>query len=160
VAQLKVELITPFITSTQDTFATMMGIKARRKEVYIKRGFEMYGEYSGVIGLSGATTGSCGLSLPTSFARYAVNRMLMTDDPDSLTDVDLRDGVGEMVNMVAGGAKTLLSSTRYRFNITLPTIISGGRHEVFHRPGTYCVVVLLGADEGETFALEVAVQPE
>jgi chemotaxis protein CheX len=100
VAQLKVELITPFITSTQDTFATMMGIKARRKEVYIKRGFEMYGEYSGVIGLSGATTGSCGLSLPTSFARYAVNRMLMTDDPDSLTDVDLRDGVGEMVNLV------------------------------------------------------------
>lgn len=158
--QLKVELITPFITAAQTTFATMMGIKARRKQVSIKRGFEMYGDYSGVIGLSGSTTGSCALSLPAGFARNAVNRMLMADDEASLTDIDLRDGVGEMINMISGGAKTALATTRYKFNITLPTIISGGRHEVFHRPGTYCVVVLLEAESGDTFALEIAVQPE
>lgn len=158
--QLKVELIAPFITATQDTFATMMGMKVRRKQVYIKSGFEMFGDYSGVIGLSGVTTGSCAISLPAPLARHAVAQMLMSDAPASLADVDIRDGVGETINMIAGGAKTLLSSTRYRFNITLPTIISGGRHEVFHRPGTYCVVILLGTDDDSLFSLEVAVKPE
>lgn len=159
-AQLKVELIAPFITATQDTFLTMMNLRVRRKQVYLKKGFGMFGDYSGVIGLSGATTGSCAVSLPEPFARRAVARMLMTEDPAALSETDLRDGVGELINMIAGGAKTMLAETKYKFSITLPTIISGGRHEVFHRPGTYCVVVLLADENDATFSLDVAVKPE
>ncbi len=156
-SSLKIELIAPFIESTKETFSTMISMNIRRKEVFIKEGFDMYGDFSGIIGLSGTTTGTCALSLPSEVALEAVRTMLMIPEDEVLSDEDTRDGVGELINMIAGGAKTKLSSTQYKFSITLPTIISGGKHEVYHRTGTYCVVVVFENAQGNTFALDVCV---
>lgn len=154
---LKIELIAPFIDATKETLATMVSMQVRRKEVFIKQGYEMYGDVSGVIGLSGATTGTCALSMPVALAGRAIRSMLMTPDDEMLAESEIRDGVGELINMIAGGAKTKLSSTMYKFNMTLPTIISGGKHEVFHRGGTYCVVIVFENAERESFALDVCI---
>lgn len=156
-SSLKIELIAPFIDATKETFSTMVSMELRRKEVFIKQGFDMYGEISGIIGLSGTTTGTCGLSLPNDLAQDVVRTMLMIPGDEVLSEAETRDGVGELVNMIAGGAKTKLSQTQYKFNITLPTIISGGKHEVFHRSSTYCVVIVFENMEGKTFALDVCV---
>lgn len=156
-SSLKIELITPFIDATKETFQTMVSMQVRRKEVFIKQGYEMYGDVSGVIGLSGTTTGTCALSMPASLAEQAIRTMLMTPDDELLAESEIRDGVGELINMIAGGAKTKLSTTMYKFNITLPTIISGGRHEVFHRTSTYCVVVVFENARQETFALDICI---
>jgi len=156
-SSLKIELIAPFIESMKDTFSTMVSMELRRREVFIKQGFEMYGDVSAIIGLSGTTTGTCGLSLPAELAQQSVRAMLMTPDDEILSEAEIRDGVGELVNMIAGGAKSKLSQTHYKFNITLPTIISGGRHEVFHRNGTYCVVVVFENIHRQTLALDVCV---
>lgn len=156
-SSLKIELIAPFIDATKETLATMVSMQVRRKEVFIKQGYEMYGDVSGVIGLSGATTGTCALSMPASMAERAIRSMLMTPDNEVLAESEIRDGVGELINMIAGGAKTKLSNTMYKFNMTLPTIISGGKHEVFHRGGTYCVVIVFENVERESFALDVCI---
>lgn len=154
---LKIELIAPFIDATKETLATMVSMRVRRKEVFIKQGYDMYGDVSGIIGLSGATTGTCALSMPAALAERAIRAMLMTPDDEVLAEAEIRDGVGELINMIAGGAKTKLSSTMYKFNMTLPTIISGGKHEVFHRGGTYCVVIVFENAERESFALDVCI---
>lgn len=154
---LKIELITPFIEATKETFNTMLSLHVRRKEVFIKQDYQMFGDFSGVIGLSGTTTGTCALSLPADLAHRAVRAMLMIPQTEELPETDVRDGVGELINMIAGGAKARLSRTSYKFNITLPTIISGGLHEVFHRGGTYCVVIVFETAEREPFALDVCV---
>ncbi len=153
----KVELITPFIEAAKETFQTMVSMELRRKEVFLKQGFDMYGDISGVVGLSGVTTGTCALSLSNELAEDVVRALLMTPEGESLPEEDLRDGVGELVNMVAGGAKTRLSASQYTFNITLPTIISGGEHEVFHRSNTHCVVIVLENRKGQSLALDVCV---
>ncbi|MCF6283871.1 MAG: chemotaxis protein CheX [Candidatus Hydrogenedentes bacterium] len=154
---LKIELISPFIEATKETFSTMVSMDLRRKEVFIKQGFDMYGDTSGIIGLSGTTTGTCALSLPADLAQDSVRAMLMTPDDEILSESETRDGVGELINMIAGGAKTKLSSTQYKFNITLPTIISGGKHEVFHRSSAHCVVVVFENINNKTFALDICV---
>lgn len=156
-SSVRIELIMPFVESTKETFATMLGAEVRRRQVYIKQGYEMYGDVSGVIGLSGPTTGTCALSLPATLAHQLIHAMLMAPEDERLADSDVNDGVGELINMIAGGAKTKLTQTQYRFNITLPTIISGGKHEVFHRGGAYCVVILFQTKEGDGFTLEVCV---
>lgn len=153
----KVELITPFIEAAKDTFQTMASMELRRKEVFLKQGFTMYGDISGVVGLSGVTTGTCALSLPNDLAEEVIRNLLMTPESTPLPEEGLRDGVGELVNMVAGGAKTRLSASQYTFDITLPTIISGGEHEVFHRSSTHCVVIVLENRKGQTLALDVCV---
>lgn len=153
----KIELIAPFVDATKETFKTLAAMDLRRRAIYIKDGFEMYGEVSGVIGLSGTTTGTCSLSLQASLAEDMVRAMLMMPENEELPESDIRDGIGELINMIAGAAKTKLSTTRYKFNITLPTIISGGKHEIFHRNSTHCVVVVFENAQGKSLALEVCV---
>ncbi|MBI2425062.1 MAG: chemotaxis protein CheX [Candidatus Hydrogenedentes bacterium] len=157
-SEIKIELIAPFMDATKETLKTMANKTIRRKEVYLKKGYAMYGEVSGMIGLSGVTTGTCAISMPANLARHLVAEMLMIPNPDLVEANDVRDGVGEFMNMIAGGAKTRLSSTRYKFDITLPTIISGGPHEMFHRTGTHCVVIVFAVDDLHAFALDVAVK--
>jgi chemotaxis protein CheX len=156
-SSLKLELITPFIDATKEAFTTMLSMPIRRKEVFIKQGYDMYGDVSGIMGLSGTTTGTCALSMPADLAERAIRAMLMTPDDEMLAESEIRDGVGELINMIAGGAKTKLSGTMYKFNMTLPTIISGGKHEVYHRSGTYCVVIVFENAERESFALDICI---
>lgn len=156
-AGLKVELIMPFVTGTKEVFETMVGLKIRRKDLYLKNGYMMYGDISGIIGLSGSTAGTCAISLPGKVAIGAIERLLGESFGEDVERVEIRDGVGELVNMIAGRAKTILSSTPYHFDITLPTIISGKKHEFFQRKGTYCVVIVFETEEGGIFTLDVAV---
>jgi chemotaxis protein CheX len=158
VADIKVDLIVPFIKSTHTAFETMMATPLQRKEIYVKRGFKMFGDISGIIGLSGPTTGTCAVSMPGEFARRMVSEMLGEDVPGGVESSTVRDGVGEIINMVTGGAKAKLAKTEHRFDITLPTIIAGYGHEVFHRKGTQCLVVLFETERQEQFTLDLAVR--
>ena len=56
-ADIKLEVVMPFIEATKEIFDTMAQIKTRRKDVYLKSGYGMFGDVSGVIGLSGKPGG-------------------------------------------------------------------------------------------------------
>ncbi len=159
VTGLKAELITPFVTGTKEVFETMAGLKIRRKAIYLKSNCLMYGDISGIIGLSGPTTGTCAISLPEGLAVRIIESLLGEPLGDNSARAEVNDGVGELINMIAGRAKTLLSSTTYHFDITLPTIISGKNHEFFQRKGTHCVVVVFETEHNESFTLDVAIAP-
>ncbi len=153
----KAELITPFLVAVRDTFETMFGEKVHRKELYLKKGSRMYGEISGIIGLSGRTTGTCAVSLPEPVALAIIQRLLGASSGGNLSRAELNDGVGELINMIVGRAKALLSATPYRFDISLPTIVSGEEHEFYQKKTAVCVVVLFELESGGLFTLEVTV---
>ncbi len=155
---LKIEMIAPFIEGTKDTFSSVASMQVRRRDVYLKRDHAMFGEISAVIGLSGSTAGTCAVSMPTRLAVRVVRAMLMVPDDETISARDVRDGVGEIVNMVAGRAKAILSPTQYKFDLTLPTIITGTSHEFYRGKGAPCMVVLFDAvPGGESFALDISV---
>lgn len=156
-SELKIQLISPFVEAAREVFGTFAGTQIRRRDLYLKQGYQMFGEVSAIIGLSGTVTGTCALSLKARAAVRTVEKMLMEPLPQGADCVEVRDGVGEMVNMIAGKAKATLSSTQYKFDITLPTIISGASHEFFQKRGTHCVVVLFETEEKDLFTLEVSV---
>lgn len=156
-SSIALEFVQPFVQATQETLETMAGVTVRRRDAWRKEGYTMYGEISSVIGLSGSTAGTCAVSMPLTLAAHVVGAMLGENLEANASQEVLRDGVGELINMIAGRAKSLLSKTSYKFDITLPTIISGGRHEVFQRRGTVCLVLLFEADTRERFTLEICV---
>ena len=80
---------------------------------------------------------------------------MLNIESGTLDESEIRDGVGKMINMISGRAKAILSTTEYKFDITLPTIISGGGHELFQRVNSVCVVVLFETANHEEFALDV-----
>lgn len=63
------------------------------------------------------------------------------------------DLVGEISNMIIGGAKALLLRQGYNFEITLPTVISGHEYLIAHQATAPIVRVSLNSDIG-TFHLE------
>jgi len=155
--KIDVRLVNPFVEATVNVLRTMAHIPSERREVLLKRNYLMFGDISGVIGIMGQTLeGSVAITFHEDLARRVVSAML-GQSPDELSGTDLNDGVGEIVNMISGNAKTLLSGEGLSFDLALPTIVSGRGHEVAHRPGTPCLVIVFETDKGEPFALQVAV---
>lgn len=90
------------------------------------------GVVTGIIDLEGEQArGSIAVSFSKAVALDITNRMLRME----LTEIDdqVKDMVGEMANMVAGGAKREMEEDGYNFKLTLPTVLSGERHEINHR---------------------------
>ena len=159
-AKINVELLAPFITATHKTFQTMLGEEITRKSVSLKKGYLMIGDISGMIGMSGSLTGTCSLSMPGPLAVQLIENMIGEKIEHGVQDIVVHDGVGELINVITGDAKTRLSDTKYKFNMTLPTIITGHGFEIYHRKGTRCVSIAFIDSEGLEFAVDVTVPVE
>ncbi len=118
--------INPFVVSTCDVFDTMLSCELTRGDLEMKQGCTPAYEISGVIGMSGRAAGTVVVSLSREMAVRVAGAML-GEQPDSL-DAEVIDAVGELANMVAGGAKARLEGLE--LSIGLPTVICGKNHTV------------------------------
>lgn len=121
---MKAEYINPFLTSAIAAFDTMLGCKLERGIPYIKNGREPEHDVSGVIGLSGKARGTIVLSLSRQAALNAT-AVLLQEQPVEI-NADVADAVGELTNIIAGGAKAKLE--HLNMSVSLPTVITGKCH--------------------------------
>ncbi len=153
--KIQADFILPFIKATHEMFRLMLKLNLKRKEAYVKKNHVMFGDISGIVGLSGNICGTSSISLPETLAIKCVGTMMNEEVSAGLTDSVVHDGVGEMINMVSGQAKTTLASTPDAIECTLPTIISGRGHELYHREGTCNVSIVFETEDGDEFAIDV-----
>lgn len=126
---MKAELVNPFIESIQDIFSTMLSSEAKRGPVGLSDSNSGKGDLVALIGISGRATGTCALSLPATTALNMIGQ-LMGSEYDSIND-EVTDGVAEMVNMLAGGAKAKMNSNGEKpMELSLPTVVSGENYKV------------------------------
>ena len=156
-ASVNVEFINPFIDATRNVFTTMCGMTIERKNLFLKDDYKMFGDVSGVMGLSGTASGTVVVSFPETLACKVVSQMLGEAPAEGLNE-DVCDGVGEIINMIAGQAKASLVKTKYHFVLSIPAVVSGAGHEITHRKGTPNIVVVFEA-EGQDFAIQVCLAP-
>jgi chemotaxis protein CheX len=123
---MKVEYINPFLISTISTFKTMLGCVLTRGTPYIKTGSQPEHEVSGLIGLSGKAQGTVVLGLGREAAIRAAEAMLQERPPD--INGDVVDAVGELTNIIAGGAKAQLE--HLDLSVSLPSVITGKSHSI------------------------------
>lgn len=123
---MQVELINPFLQSTCDVFRTMLGCELVRGAPGLKQTSTPKFEVSGMIGFSGSHHGMVVVSLSRD-AAIAIAEKMLGQRPESI-DEDVIDAVGEVTNMIAGGAKTRLE--QHRLSISLPTVICGKHHAI------------------------------
>lgn len=130
---MKVEYINPFLTSAISAFDTMLGCRLMRGTPYIKNASQPEHEVSGIIGLSGKARGTVVLSLSRQ-AALNVTGVLLQEQPTEI-NADVADAVGELTNIIAGGAKAKLE--HLDLSVSLPTVITGKCHCVeFPRKAT------------------------
>ncbi len=147
---MKVEYINPFIRSVGNTFSTMLNCEIRRGDIGFKSNTKPRYTVSGIIGLSGRAVGTVVLSLSKEVALKAASTMLLTEATD--IDDDVLDAIGELTNIIAGGAKAELEE--YELVVSLPSVITGRDHEIHFPSNVQPICIPFGTDWGE-MALEV-----
>jgi chemotaxis protein CheX len=110
-------------------------------------------DVSGIIGFSGNVTGTVILSFPSDVAVELVGRFvgarIAKDNPD------FADAVGELVNMVAGNAKSKMA--RKDVQISCPTVVMGNDYRVMQRKSVAIIVIPCHCDAG-VFETEVSLR--
>jgi chemotaxis protein CheX len=148
------KLINPYVSSVLDLMTTMAGMHVERKDLFLKKNYRLFGDISGIMNFSGRIEGSVTVSFTEELAKEVVAKIMGISSSD-ITDDDLRDGVGELINIISGNAKAALSETEFSHEIALPAVIRGMGHEIRHPDGAPCMVVLFEA-EGKPFAVLVS----
>ncbi|MBL0926727.1 MAG: chemotaxis protein CheX [Phycisphaerales bacterium] len=146
--------IVPFIKSTKNLFETMLQMPVEMGEPSIKPASAPSFDVSGIIGFAGDYEGSVVLSFPAATA-VRVASVFTGADVATGSD-DLTDAVGELVNMIAGGAKAQFSGRK--ISISCPSVVVGENHVVHGRKDFACVQIPCVCDCGE-FAIELAIRP-
>ncbi len=152
---MNVEYINPFVDATEELFATMLTIKLTRGKPYLKSDPSGSHYISGIIGMAGEASGSVVLSFPRKLALEVVSDFL----GEKITEFNqsIKDGIGELTNIVAGGAKKRLAENNYSFKISIPTVVIGENHQIARNKEVPCIVVPFDA-VGESFAVEISLE--
>jgi len=144
-------IINPFINATVETYKLMLFDDALKPDApFIKKQPFPHYDISTTIGLSGKATGMISIAYSIDVAVKTISAMVGAQiDKNSR---DLGDGIGEIVNIVAGYAKKDL--VQYALEISLPSVIKGD-HFIVTPSSVPCIIVPFESKYGKLI-MEVA----
>lgn len=145
--------IAPFIKSTRNIFEMMLQLNVETGEPSIKKMGDASFDISAIISFTGDFEGSVVLSFPEACAFRVVS--LFTGTEVTKADHDLADAVGELVNMIAGGAKAQFEGKKV--DISCPNVVIGQNHVVQGGKDNVCVILPCSCECGD-FNIEVAMK--
>jgi chemotaxis protein CheX len=146
--------IAPMIDGiVRDVISTMTRIPiARSEQDPTPNSFGVNG-LAGVVGLAGSLAANVHLVLSQATSRRLVAGMVGIED---LSDSDVRDGIGEFTNMIAGGLKNRLDARGFSLRLTVPTLLRGTDVQVTAKGFTFGSTNLIWL-EGDPEPMRVAV---
>jgi chemotaxis protein CheX len=142
---VKVEHVNPFVTSTMETFAKMVGTEAKPGKVALKKTATLNYDVSGIIGLSGGAKGVVSLCFPKASALSITNKFMGANHTDF--NPETNDAIGELANIVAGNAKKGL--TEFNIQISLPSVIIGENHQIMEPKDVLSLIVPFTTEFGD-----------
>jgi chemotaxis protein CheX len=144
---MDIVMINALLESMFTIFATMVGQKIRPGVPEPKQDNIAKGAVSGLIGMKAeGACGSIALSLTPPTIRE-ISRSLLGHEIVSI-DKEAVDLVGELTNMLVGGAKRILSEKGHDFDMQTPQLLLGEGHEIVHHyPGQTVLLPIQIAQE-------------
>lgn len=147
---MKVEFINPFLSSMLNVMSTMAHMELVPEKPKLKKDNIAHGDVSGLIGMvSPETKGSLSITFDEPLA-LATMKGMVGEAPDELNE-EITDLVGEITNMVTGGAKRLLSEKGFEFDMATPVVVSGKNHTIHHKSKGPIVIISLKGDAGRAY---------
>jgi len=150
---MKVEYLNPFIAATRNVLSTMARLDSTPGKPYLKNGRSTFGDVTGVIGMASETVaGNLVISFRKSCILAVVAKMFM-EEPRAEIDDEVMDAVGEITNIICGGAKAGLAKLGLAFDLATPTMIKGRDIMIRYPVDSPIVVIPFATDAGE-FVIE------
>jgi chemotaxis protein CheX len=150
---MKAEFINPFLNAAKNVLETMCQTQVTAKKPTLKDNSLTYGEITGIIGMvSDEIAGCMILSFSEKCILHIVANMLM-EKPKEKVDEEIVDAVGELTNMICGGAKAQLAKLDYKFNLATPTMVVGKNVEISYYSDAPTIVIPFSTEYGD-FVIE------
>ena len=154
-------MVNAVVMATLKVCRVMGDVEVLFKRLVAQKDYSPCGDISALVGIAGDTgEGVVAISLSLKAANLLVGRLLRVD-PRSVDSYDRKDGVGELVNMIAGSTKIELARlTDASYNLSLPSLIVGNNHEIISRPKDSPYLVMVFELEGQEFIVQMAYKPK
>ncbi|GAC20012.1 chemotaxis protein CheX [Paraglaciecola arctica] len=147
---MNAEFINPFIAALLNVLKTMAQTELIPGKPKKKSDKHARGDISGLIGMVGDNIqGSMSISFEEGLVLEIMNKML-GEKPESI-DSDVQDMVGEITNMICGGAKNELDQKGYDFGMATPIVISGKNHTINHQVDGKKMVMPFSHESGNLY---------
>jgi chemotaxis protein CheX len=153
IERIDILIIHALLDSLFTIFATMVHLKIAPGTPVLKGDKEGRGDVSALVAMvSERAQGSVALSFPLAAVRKVALNMLgeVVDGHGS----ESQDLVGELTNMLVGGAKKIMLDQGYDFDMRTPELYSGKNHQIAH-PHNGATVLLPIRLEDTEFHLEL-----
>jgi chemotaxis protein CheX len=150
---MKVKYINPFLNASVNLFRDYLGFKLTGGTPHVLSDPQNLSEVSGIIGLAGETVGAVVLSFSRETAIAMVSKM--EGRTYNALGTEVIDGVGELINIIAGNAKKDL--LEFRVEISLPGVITGTTYRI-HWPEGIPVVSIPFESEAGPFSVNVSLR--
>ncbi|MCL1038619.1 chemotaxis protein CheX [Shewanella submarina] len=147
---MNVQFINPFLDSFLNVIGTMATITLTPGKPMLKEDELAKGDVSGLIGMVGEQAkGSLSLTFEKRLALKVMENML-GEAPNSI-DEEVTDMVGELTNMVSGGAKKSLGEQGFEFDMATPVVVAGPEHHISHVSSGKKIIIPFNSLYGRAF---------
>ncbi len=147
---MNVEFINPFLSSMLNVMTTMARMELIPEKPRLKKNEVAMGDVSGLIGMVGdQANGSLSITFEGPLA-LATMKNMVGESPDEINE-EIIDLVGEITNMVTGGAKRMLSEKGIEFDMATPMVVSGANHSIHHKAQGPIVIIPLKNELGRVY---------
>ncbi|MEC4725655.1 chemotaxis protein CheX [Shewanella sp. D64] len=147
---MNVNFINPFLESLINVISTMASMELTPGKPGIKKNNLAKGDVSGLIGMVGPQTkGSLSITFEQKLILEIMQNML-GENPGIINE-EITDLVGEITNMVTGGAKNKLGDKGYEFDMATPVVVSGAGHSISHKANGKKIIMPFTSSHGSAF---------
>lgn len=150
---MRADFINPFLHAMVNVLRTMCELQPQVGKPVLKEDNIARGVVTGFIDLMGGeTSGSMAISFSEPVAIDLVERML--GERPTKINATVEDLIGEITNMVSGGAKKILSEKGYNFYLSQPVTFVGEGHKILHSVYGPKILIPFHVESGD-FVVEV-----
>jgi len=152
---MKSEHINPCIEACVDTYKTMLGVTPERAgKLSVMTGMFPVADVMGIIGFTGTVRGAMMLGMKTEIACSTVGNFLELEKTE--IDADVLDGIGEIINIIAGAAAAKLS--KFKIGLGLPTVLVGKEQKMCADINTPWIIIPLSAEGIGDFNMAITME--
>jgi chemotaxis protein CheX len=144
-----VEFAKKIVETTEEIFSTMIFMDIA-PEAPLEQGKQALGcHVSAMIGLTGGFSAMLGVHCPEAVGLAVAGAMLGMEIDE--IDADVKDALGEIANMAAGGLKERFAAENIDLELAIPTAISGNSYTISSSTRSNRLIIPFRVEQGQFF---------
>lgn len=139
--------------AVDEVFQALLGMEPEIGEPLLGQQSPLEAEVTVYVDLEGPRSGALALRCRKDLATHVTGTLLGLEVTE--IDDDVKDALGELANIIAGGFARRLETCGVTVNISLPTVVTDRRLSLWSMPGDQTWFCLPFRAENMTFTLDV-----